>query len=382
MRKKIGIGGTMKHSLRIIALILLFTTIIAHAQEKPPTRPFHMGFTPFPYAISFEAVEYTYNTLATESDLIAHHFDSGVPWVEALEGKLSEDVIADWEYRRANTPDSHIIYLSVTPINFERSGLAPYRGTAERQPLPAPWDTYTFNHPDVKEAFFNYVEQGIAFFSPAYINIGVEVNLVMKINPTAWDAYVELQRDTYTRLKALHPDLPIFVSMTGIDLLEGYTDANHADQLRAFDEIIPYTDIFALSVYPYLTNYMTTQVPESLYDDLAAMTDKPLAIAETGYPAQDFAIIIEGMRIEFESDETTQEAYIQFLLDEAHQHNAVFVVNFVLRDYDALWQAIGGKEDLIIAWRDTGLFGENGEERPALQIWRDWLAVPYMPPTP
>jgi len=41
-------------------------------------------------------------------------------------------------------------------------------------------------------------------------------------------------------------------------------------------------------------------------------------------------------------------------------------VNFVLRDYDALWQQIGGNEDLTIAWRDTGLYDEAGAARPAL----------------
>lgn len=367
----------MQHGKFGLLLLICILTISISAQEQPQTRPFYMGFTPFPYAISFEAIDYTYNTLLAESDLIAHHFDSGVPWVEALEGGISEHVRNDWNYRVSRTPDDHIVYLSLTPINFDRNGLALYRGTAEDQPLPAPWDTYSFNHPDVKTAFFNYIEQGIQFFSPDYLNIGVEANLLMKINPGVWDEYIELHRETYTRLKELHPDLTIFVSMTGIDLLEGYTDVNHDDQVRAFNDLIDYTDIFALSLYPYMTKYMTNEIPQDMYDVLAEWTDKPMAIAETGYPAQDFGIYVGDVRVQFDTDETKQANYIEFLLDEAYQHEFVFVINFVLRDYDELWEAIGAREDLTIAWRDTGLFDENGAERPALTIWRNWLALPH-----
>ncbi len=361
-----------------ILIVSLCTTL--SAQETPTTRPFRMGFTPFPYDISFEAVDYSYTTVFAEGDLIMHHFDSGVPWVEALEGTISQHLQDDWNYRLLRTPENHPVFLSLTPINFDRNGLALYHGTAEDQPLPAPWDTYSFNHPDVKTAYFNYVEQAITFFSPDYVNIGIEANLLMKISPHVWDDYMELHRETYIHLKELHPDLPIFVSMTGIDLLDGYTDVNHQDQLQAFRDLIDYTDIFALSMYPYMTKYMSNEVPQDMYDLLAEWTDKPMAISETGYPAQDFGIYVGDIRVQFFSDETKQADYIQFLLDEAYQHNFVFVVNFVLRDYDALWEKIGAREDLTIAWRDTGLFDENGNERPALSIWRDWLNMPYQKP--
>jgi exo-beta-1,3-glucanase (GH17 family) len=188
-----------------------------------------------------------------------------------------------------------------------------------------------------------------------------------------------LHRAVYTTLKASHPDLPLVVSVTGIDLLEGYTDANHEDQMRALADLVDYTDILGLSVYPYMTAYMTNVLPEAMFDDLAALTDKPLAITETGYPAQSFGINAEeGLRLEFDSDTTKQERYIQLLLNEAQQHEFRFIINFVLRDYDALWRQIGANEDLTIAWRDTGLYDEDGGERPALAVWREWLEKPVL----
>lgn len=362
----------------VIALIVLLSAKLTLAQSD--TRTFYMGFTPFPYKISMDAINYTYSHIGEDADLILQHFDNGVPWVEALSGaEYSQNIRDDWNLRRSMTPADHQVYVSTTPINFLRTGLAAYRGEKDDMPLPAPFDSYGFDHPDVLRAYLRYCEDLIAYFEPDTFIFSIEANLLMKLRPELWESYMTLHRAVYTALKASHPDLPLVASVTGIDLLEGYTDANHEDQMRALADLVDYTDILGLSVYPYMTAYMTNALPEAMFDDLAALTDKPLAITETGYPAQSFGINIEGgQRLEFDSDSTKQERYIQLMLNEAQQHEFRFVINFVLRDYDALWQQIGANEDLTIAWRDTGLYDEDGGERPALAVWREWLGKPVL----
>jgi hypothetical protein len=366
-------------------LILVFLTLLSlsvnPALTQDETRPFYMGFTPFPYEISLDAVTYTYDRIAQDADLIAHHFDNGVPWVEALNGDpYGDNIWGDWELRRSRTPEDHQVLVTISPINFSRTGLATYRGEQDDMPLPAPFDGYGFDHPDVEKAFLKYAEDILTYFNPDYFLIGIEVNLLMKLRPDLWDSYVALHRSIYTQLKATHPDLPIMISMTGIDLLEGYTDVDHAGQVQALNDLIDYTDLLGISLYPYMTAYMTNSIPTEIFDQLAALTDKPIAITETGYPAQDFGINAEeGLRLEFDSDETKQADYIRLLLEAAREHQFRFIINFVLRDYDALWQQIGGREDLTIAWRDTGLYDEAGGERPALAIWREYLQMPVSP---
>jgi hypothetical protein len=363
----------------VLVLLLLFGLNSISAQET--TRPYYLGFTPFPYELSFEAVDYVYERIAEDADLIAHHFDNGVPWVEALHDQpYSDNIMNDWEWRRSHTPDDHQVYVSIAPIRLTRDGLALYRGETDDMPLPAPWDTYTFDHPDVETAFMNYAVDIVDYFQPDYFVFSIETNLLMKLRPDLWDGYMTLHRNVYTRLKDLYPDLPTFASMTGIDLIPGYTDADTADQAQAFADVIEYTDYLGLSVYPYMTGYMTNALPTSLFDELAALTDKPIAVTETGYPAQDFAIQAGDTRLEFDSDETKQAEYITFLLVEAAQHDFVFVINFILRDYDAVWEMLGSNEDLTIAWRDTGLYAEDGAERPALAVWREALALPIASP--
>jgi len=360
-------------------LIVVFVFPSNPSRGQAETRPFYLGFTPFPYAISQEAVDFTYEHIAEDADLIVHHFDNGVPWVEALAGDTySQNIRDDWTYRRQRTPATHRVLVTVTPINFSRNGLANYRGAQDDMPLPAPFAGYAFDHPDVATAFLRYCEDIIAHFKPDYFMFGIEVNLLMKLRPDLWDAYMTLHRQVYSALKTAHPDLPIFVSVTGIDLLEGYTDADHADQMRALADVLDYTDILGLSLYPYMTAYMTNSLPMDMFERLATLTDKPLAVTETGYPAQSFGIDAGGgVRLEFNSDDDKQADYIALLLDAAQEDRFVFVVNFVLRDYDTLWQQIGGREDLTIAWRDTGLYDEDGRARPALDLWRAALALPF-----
>ncbi|MBW4439545.1 MAG: hypothetical protein KME04_20575 [Pleurocapsa minor GSE-CHR-MK-17-07R] len=367
----------------VFVCLMLFSTLssAAHAQQDAETRLFRMGFTPFPYEISIPAVLSVYERIAEDGDLIAHHFDNGVPWTEALSGEpFSDHLLDDWNLRLGLTPPELPVLATVTPINFFRNGLAGYHGDAEDMPLPAPFDSYSFDHPDVISAFIAYSESVIEAFQPDYFLFGIEVNLLMKMRPDLWDDYMVLHRDVYTTLKTRHPDLPLMVSVTGIDLVPGYTEANNADQQRALADIVDYTDVLALSVYPYMTAYMTNAIPYDLIDQIAALTDLPLAISETGYPAQPFAIMNQGIRLEFTGTPALQAEWMAHVLERAQAHEMRYVINFVLQDYDAIWEMVGAQEDISIAWRDTGLYDETGAERPALAAWRDWLSRPLSPP--
>lgn len=369
----------MRLTYRLFAVFALASLLIApiRAQEAEP-RPFRLGFTPFPYEISYEAVDFTYAAIAEDADLIVHHFDDGVPWPEALAGDpWPAGLQTEWEDRLRRTDPDLAIMLSVTPINFLRTGLAPYRGDEGDQPLPPEWEGKPFDDPDVITAFANYVLRGVEFFDPDYLVMGIEVNLLLSERPDLWPGYLTLQEATYQAVKAVHPDLPVFVSVLGMAYIDGITDHNPAAQRAALPDILESSDYFALSLYPYMTAYMTTPLPDELYAGLFALSDKPLAVTETGYLAQ--TLNIAGLT--FESTPEKQADYIGWLLNEAQARNAKLVVNFVLRDYDALWEQIGGG-DIASVWRDTGLYDEAGNARPALELWRAALARPYVESQP
>ena len=362
----------------VLQLFLLLLIVISCKKENPTNPPqtenrnFYMGFTPFPYDINAVAQNYVYDKLATDADIIAHHFDDGVPWVEALaDTDFHPNIMADWQYRLSRTPATHKKYVAVTPINIDRNALAPYKAEEGNLPLPAPWDTISFNHPFVKEAFLNYCNRVVGFFNPDYFVIGIEVNLLMKLRPDLWDSFLELHKYVYQQLKNTYPNVPIFVSFTGMDFIPEYSDADQVKQQQALNDMMPYTDIFGISVYPYISSLLTDPIPSNLFDRIFSYSSKPIAICETGYEAD--TISINGGSVIIEGTPELQNSYISYLLNKAQEYDAEFVINFVLRDYDALWVAIGSPDDIRILWRDTGLYDENGNARIAHQTWMEWL---------
>ena len=82
-----------------------------------------MGFTPFPYdadpATIGTVVDDVYTRLSTDADLVAHHFDNGIPWNDALTDAYPHNshIMDDWSLRKAKSPAGHRVYVAVTPIN-------------------------------------------------------------------------------------------------------------------------------------------------------------------------------------------------------------------------------------------------------------------------
>ena len=68
-------GINLMKKLVLILLIVLLTPVFpTFSQSETESRPYHLGFTPFPYDISQEAVDFVYDALETDADIIAHHF--------------------------------------------------------------------------------------------------------------------------------------------------------------------------------------------------------------------------------------------------------------------------------------------------------------------
>lgn len=359
-------------------LILFFAvTCMTCSKEDPePGRPFYLGFTPFPYDISLEAVNYSYDRIKVDGDMITHHFDNGVPWVEALVNEsYSDNILNDWAFRKTNTPAGHKVCVAVAPLSMYRNGMALYRGESDDMQLPSPWDSYTFADDEVKTAYLNYCISLIEYFKPDFFNMGVEANLLYAQAPGKWTDFVGFHSHIYSSLKTRYPELTIFSSVTGAHLLPGFlSNVDHSQQRLAALQIIESSDLYGISFYPYMSDLQGNGYPDNTFEELFGLSKKPLAIAETGYVAQPFTINVNGTDVTISSDETKQQKYISDLLAACVKHEARFVTLFAVRDYDQLWEDLGSGTDLVVAWRDTGLYDENGNARPALSTWREYLS--------
>ena len=362
------------------------------------TRSFAMGFTPFPNNYSSDPttaatiLDNVYAKLGNDADLVAHHFDNGIPWndAEADTFPYNDHIMSDWQARRDNTPAGDKIYVAITPINSSRTGLANLRDTADDMPLTPPFSGYAFNDSHVKTAYLNYCKQVITYFNPDYLAIGIEANLLRKnTNATTWAQYVELNHYVYTELKAQYPNLPIFVSVSPVEAIKDYTGATPefadyfdpaaayaASQLSAINDVLADSDDYAISLYPYMTVYYNSAIPTDMLDKLFALSNKPIVIAETGMLAKDLTINAGTVnQLTFTGSDSAQNDYMSLLLQKAEDYHVQFVTWFIQQDYDQLCAALGCT-DFENLWRNTGVYDSSGTPRTSYTTWTQWRARP------
>ena len=377
----------MKRSIVVaLGLILIVVVgILIHNVEKrkeeveeelnislPESRSFYMGTTPLPYDFTKQAVEKTYGIVSEHTDLIAHHFDSGVPWPEAFEGKpYHPNVEANINTRLRHLQEGQKVYLAVTPISNLRDGLAKYWGEKENMERPGIWKNKDFDDPDVIKAYTNFCRYMIQKFHPDFMAYGIEVNILAKSNPGAFEKFLVLAEQVYQVLKEENPQLPLFLTIQ-IDTFH----ENEGEQRKAIEKLLPYTDYIAVSSYPFSYKADPKDLPEDWFSEVAELApEKPFAVAETGFIAEDLILQKYGVRIP--GSERWQAEYVQFLLSEANKLNAKFIVWFCPVDYDLLWEKIKGlMDEFFKMWRDTGLLNEKLEERQSLKVWDAWLKLP------
>ena len=339
------------------------------------SRSFYMGFTPFPPDMTVEAVIETDDFIGENRDIIAHHLDGGVPWTEALDGKaFHENLQNDWDRRKAMSIGKKTL-VSVTPLNGGRSGMARYRGSDENMSLPAKFAGKAFDDPVIKTAYLNYCRRAVQHFEPDYLAIGIEVNELIHHSGDKWAGFVELYRHTYSELKKTHPDLPIFATITLHNLTnKGWKDL--AVQQEKIREFLPSLDIVGVSYYPFMAGQ--SERPTATLDWLRSFTDQPIAITETGFPAE--KIVLKTFNVTIPADAAKQQVYYETILGQAVRDDYVFVISFLHRDYDAMWEKIKGyAPEAFIVWKDCGLLDETGKGRPARETWQRYFAKKHTP---
>lgn len=357
---------------------------IVDALPKTPVavkdRPFYMGFTPFPPDITPEAVERTYKGIAANSDIICHHFDDGVPWPEALEGKpFSKHLTDGWKTRKDKTPADFKVFVAVTPLNAFRKAMALYHGEKDNMPLPKAFENKAFDDPAIMKAYLEYCRRTVKYFKPDYFAVGIEVNELVHNSPEKWPGFVRLYKHVYSRLKKDYPQMPIFCTFTLHNMLQdGWSDIEL--QREKVREFLPEVDIAGISFYPFMKTLGAPERPFEAFDWIRKFVgDKPIAITETGFPAEpthlkDFNVTLPG-------GEQGQAAYIESVLSAAGRDRYLFVIAFLYQDYDALWEKIKGSfsGDWAAAWRDCGLLDGDGKKRPAHEVWEKYARAKYLP---
>ena len=405
------------------------------------SRDYLMGFTTATYdlppdaASQLQAFNWLQSHLQTDSDITLLHFDGGVPWVEAyaddfstVDPPYSPAVMDTLRHNRDTIPDGSRVAVSINPLGVPRQLLAPYWGVGEgfsfdanfnripdgvvadneqRYP-PAPWDTYDFSSPQVRQAYLNYCKRILDYFHPDYLIVGIEVSAALVQDQARYEQYFELHKFIYNSLKTdpKYAGVPIMVSFSATSyMIDEFGVAYKEDeqkpgvraaQIDAFRRFMPYTDIIGLSLYPHFGKYNAFTQSASLYDEMFSLFqqvgagDKPIAITESGFTADAYDILNGFV---YTGSEEKQRRYYELLFRELARHSnpVEFVINFKIRDSDLAWQRqvdaltagtpVGSANfvEFLKFFRDIGIYDGNGSLRSGGLLWQDQLALTYQP---
>jgi hypothetical protein len=338
--------------------------------QEAKARHFRMGFTGFPHDFSAAAVAEAHDFCGANGDIIAHHIE-GVPWAECLKGlPLNAQMTKEWEGKKLGLREGGVTYLAISP------GRGDLKVADKGLPLPEELAGKTYDDPLVEKVYLEYCRRAVTIFKPQYLAIGIEVNEIHQAGEDKWRAYIALHKYVYGELKKEHKDLPIFASFTLHGMLNLSGDRREK-MLAAFREIMPVNDVVAVSFYPFIRGG-TTDITGCFkwLTDRFDVYGKPYAFVETGEASE--RLVLPRSKTVINGTPEKQATYVKALLGFAGSHRTEFVVWFVHRDYDALWEKIkGSSPEVFAAWRDCGLVDEAGKPRTAMGVWRELFDVPF-----
>ncbi len=338
------------------------------------TRSFYMGVTPWPADFTIDEVNNSYAFINNHCDIVSHHFDDGIPYEEAFQQQAMPVAFQqEVQTRKSKTAIGKKIFLSISALNLTRKEKADYyRETTVSDSLKNFWGKLPVNDPKIITAYVNYVSWLIDQFNPVYVNYGVESNVSLW-NAASFNLYKDFLGKVYPLLKAKYPAIPFFISFIVDESNDGFTNAA---------QLLPYTDFIGLSAYPYITvsssangNTDPKLFPINYFEKFINLApSKPLAIAETGYIAED--LLIPSFNLNKQGNEYWQKDYLEKICQLCNKNNAVLLIWFCQKDYDAGSNYLRSQalyQDLFGLWEDTGLVSEAGKERPAYQSWLQWI---------
>jgi hypothetical protein len=244
--------------------------------------------------------------------------------------------------------------------------------------LPADWEA-SFANPDVRAAYTNFALWVVRNFEPRYLGLASEINTYMDAHPDDAPNFISLYNEIYALVKTEAPKTQLFVTFQWDDLNNMFPQPEEGnrqrydtnwEQIEAFE---PKLDLWVISSYPYFV-FNDQDIPADYYTPLLDQTDKPLAVAEGGFTSQAVAGV-NG------SDER-QVAYLNAIHDQLGPR-LTFWVNTLLNDLDIDSYAEQMKKNgvnpqdttTLGAFTYIGLRDENGNPKPALEVWDGFRAA-------
>jgi hypothetical protein len=225
-------------------------------------------------------------------------------------------------------------------------------------------ETNYWTNTTARSLFKNMLVDYVDTYQPPFIFIGNENSAYYEQNPTDYENWINFYNDAYDAIKTASPGTKVgtifnFEHIAGSGKLNGWTKTYwEAIDLHDLSKV----DIVGVTLYPFLNYASADEVPVSYLDPLVSrISSKPIAITETGWPAEDFG----NLDLPWEESEQAQLTYLS-KLEVMLEGNNISTVN---------WLFLYPMEDPGGSPSDWELFGSisirdsSGNKRPVYDPW-------------
>ena len=334
---------------------------------NPPTpvvsRPFYMALTTFAPRPGDAARDQTWNFVRDNTDLIGLHYDSvRLPWEALAAGDVPQDFQEEFV---PDTEDSrgHLLYVAVTPLDEARTGVV---GDASGGPFPASLGPALFSNPRLRRAFVTYSLYIQETFRPAYMAVGIEVNLYDSANPADFEHFVTLYKETHEALKSADPGIVVFPTFQ-----HEFVIGN--DQFSLFELFEPRLDRIGLATYPSSAGFTPETLLPDYFSRLRSFSTRPMVVTETGFGSRPFA----NDDFQAEGSDALQRDYLLWLLDRAEADSMDFMVWFFPTDIpDVVDQLPESSSFRFFGY--MGITSAGFRDKTITELWREHLARPHV----
>lgn len=325
----------MKQIIKVILFLLCILFIISCSKEEEEevtktievpfqSRYFSMGMVPMPCGWTNEEISDAYKLSAMCSEMVSLSQKLGWNTSENIELYQNDiDLALD---------NGLEIMISIDVLSDDRTMIGN---------LPAELNGLDFSNNSLRQQFKTEVITIVSRYPLKYLNLGLEINGYFDTNPSDFENYISLYKETYDTLKILKPDLTIGATFQ-YELLNGNSQW---DIFTKFDNKL---DILCLTTYPDLFDNTITQLPAGYYSVLLNIEDIPIFFTEIGWQGHNN-----------NDDEYRQAEFIIDFIQENQDNNVDVLIWTLLHD----WKGGGSFETM-------GLIDFDGRKKMAWDTWQ------------
>ena len=335
-------------------------TLSAAPEGPGQARTFAMGLSAVPHLPTDDAYKQAFELAGKAGGVVL--VQRAPPWSEFVPGGMISDRtrrLTRLEVDLAKK-DRVKLFLAVDATDpTDRGRLAG---------LPADMRGADFSDGRVRSAFISYAKYLALNYKPAYLALGVEVDMFFnRRGDAAFRNFQSLYFEAYDAVKQASPSTQVFPTFQFEDMQATLDTGTPTQPAWALvNRFEPKIDAIAVTSFPSFAFRTPDRMPADYFATLKARFQKPLILASLGWSstASDFGT---------DAGEADQARFLGLALSQAESLQMSLVVWYLGQDVDP--PVTPGFEPLAGA----GLLRPDNSEKAAWSIWRTYVNRPYAP---